>query len=303
MAWLSDLAQALGPTVGWGTTIAVALYYGAIAAENEARPEALKEISEILRNRSWRIGGQPNKFIPKLFCLTFGDKQLSPQCVFRSICASVTFVVSLCALSMFFEKTNEHIYDIPLRNLRDNGVVDWSWGVAYFLPLIVTVTIIPDYISIAKARLIVSKIANSDLSLVVCGLVFLDIFLSIIIAAVAMTIWGMMSRCSGSIISCVGSSFEVSYETLYFIFERANGRAYGSSDSELFIVSTLLTSVWAIIALLSSIVVKALLLAEYTRKFTTWFFNIEKHPIRAVGIVSGVVVFGVSLMITLLRAV
>jgi hypothetical protein len=54
-----------------------------------------------------------------------------------------------------------------------------------------------------------------------------------------------------------------------------------------FYLSTLFTSVWLALIVISSTLIK--LLAPLHR-FTTWLFDVEKHPLEAVGIVTGALV-------------
>jgi hypothetical protein len=54
-----------------------------------------------------------------------------------------------------------------------------------------------------------------------------------------------------------------------------------------FYFSTLFTSVWLALIVISSTLLK--LLAPLHR-FTAWFFDVDKHPLKAVGIVTGALV-------------
>ena len=64
-------------------------------------------------------------------------------------------------------------------------------------------------------------------------------------------------------------------------------------------VSTLFTSIWTILILVSTSVLKLLAPIE---RFTTWFFDVEKHPVQAIGIVSAALVMTGSLMWSMVRA-
>lgn len=66
------------------------------------------------------------------------------------------------------------------------------------------------------------------------------------------------------------------------------------------LISTAFTSIWTILILLSTTVLK--LLAPLQR-FTAWFFNLEKHPVQAIGIVAAALVMLGSLVWKVLRAV
>ena len=64
--------------------------------------------------------------------------------------------------------------------------------------------------------------------------------------------------------------------------------------------STLFTSIWTILILLATTVLK--LLAPLQR-FTAWFFDVEHHPVKVIGIVSAALLMIGSLIWALLRAV
>ena len=66
------------------------------------------------------------------------------------------------------------------------------------------------------------------------------------------------------------------------------------------ISATLMTSIWTILILLSTTVLK--LLAPLHR-FTAWFFDVEKHPMQAIGITAGALVMIGSLIWRLVRVV
>jgi hypothetical protein len=67
-----------------------------------------------------------------------------------------------------------------------------------------------------------------------------------------------------------------------------------------FLSSTLATSIWTILILLSTTVLK--LLAPIHR-FTAWFFDIDRHPVQAIGIVAGALVMIGSLIWNLVKLV
>ena len=67
-----------------------------------------------------------------------------------------------------------------------------------------------------------------------------------------------------------------------------------------FFCSTLLTSVWTVLVLVSSTALK--LLAPLHR-FTAWFFDADKHPLKAIGIVAGALVMIGALIWSVVKAV
>jgi hypothetical protein len=65
-----------------------------------------------------------------------------------------------------------------------------------------------------------------------------------------------------------------------------------------FLSSTLLTSIWTILIPLSSVVIKLFVPAK---KVVNWFFDVEKHPLQAIGIVAGSLVVAMSLVWSVAR--
>jgi hypothetical protein len=300
MTWFSDLAGAIGLPAG-GTAAALALVYGSIAAEKEARPQAIKDIARVLKNTSWSTGSQPQEFIYKIFCLTFGDRQLTIQFVKRSLIASIIYLIFICVFSYLFQM--DPMYRLTLSNIT-NKEFSLTFVAYYVIMKLVLITLVPDFISIAKARIVVNIVL----------LVAVDVALSVIIAFLALFIYSVVVDAVYLIEVCESENFQ-----LYDEIQRGLGSAYNSivdvfleftdhsqysshTDSELFITSTLLTSVWAVIALISSVVAKLLILFEYTRRGRTWFFEVDKHPIRSIGIVAAGLIFISSMIVTFVRA-
>jgi hypothetical protein len=60
--------------------------------------------------------------------------------------------------------------------------------------------------------------------------------------------------------------------------------------SVILVTSTLLTSVWVILFLLSSLFVGALAPLEYIRRFTLWWFDIDRHPLKAIAKVAATLI-------------
>ena len=71
MSWVSDLASTAGIPAG-AATLAISMYAACSAAEKAARPEALKEIGRVLKNRYWSHSAQPSVIIEQVFRWTFG---------------------------------------------------------------------------------------------------------------------------------------------------------------------------------------------------------------------------------------
>jgi hypothetical protein len=68
---------------------------------------------------------------------------------------------------------------------------------------------------------------------------------------------------------------------------------------EIILLATLLTSIWTVLILLSTIALKLL---TPLHRFTAWFFDLEEHPVKTIGIVAGVLVMAGSLIWSAVRA-
>jgi hypothetical protein len=71
---------------------------------------------------------------------------------------------------------------------------------------------------------------------------------------------------------------------------RVPSSSEGTAIRGIMAASTLFTSAWAALTLISFAAFRALFSLDKLRKFVVWFFPVEDHPIRALGIMSGVVV-------------
>ena len=94
MSWVNDLAVGLGIPAG-AATLAGTMYAACVAAEKAARPEALADIGQILKDPSWSRSARPSAIIQRVFVWTFGEQHLSWKCVRRSALASTLVFLPL----------------------------------------------------------------------------------------------------------------------------------------------------------------------------------------------------------------
>jgi hypothetical protein len=271
MSWLTDLV----PIFGGGVTVAGAMYGGCVAAEKAARPEALKDIGRILKDPSWSRSVRPSVIVQRLFVWTFGERQLSWKCISRSCLATISIFCSVLAMLVFLERP-------PVLNWPRDARTAFSIGF-----VVVEVGVLPDYISLWKTRVLLGALGRYDRRPSTVLIVSLDICLSLLIS-----------------LSIVASASSRTYKdaTVEEILKLLHGLLHPADLNALiaFPLSTLFTSVWTILILLSTTVLK--LLAPIHR-FTAWFFDVERHPVQAIGIVTGALVMMGSLIWTVLRAV
>jgi len=132
-------------------------------------------------------------------------------------------------------------------------------------------------------------------------LILVDVLISIIISCCALTIWSyFLSIETGDSrrLTLFGLFVhELRYEILGGIADVFTHAATSFPFNGVFVLSTLMTSAWTVTTLLSSALLKLIL---PLRLFINWFFPVEEHPIRAIGIVAGLLVWGGSIVVALL---
>lgn len=327
MQGFEQIATSLGlPTVV--LAVAGALRYVGTAADKEGRPDALHDAARVLTDRSWSRLFRPSAVILDVFNRTFGNKQFSWKCLRRSFAASLLFVLIFgCAFRSAIVGTIDVTIDMIAHNVSDLSPMTWLDLAKLFLTLIAPISaffLVGDYISLWKSRVIVRFFDGSGMGLL---LLAADLILSLALAfIVKVTIfeYGVaigalnhqlfdMRNLLGQIIfadpeasalSLIARSNSI-YNIGVVVEDYFLGLKLIVIDgrlvvlSQILVLSTVFTSLWAFLTLLAASVVK--LLAPVQR-FTTWFFDVEKHPFQAVGNVSaGLLLLG-SLVWLVVRA-
>jgi hypothetical protein len=259
MSWVNDLASAFGLPAG-AAAIAGAMYAACVAAEKNARPEALADIGRILRDPAWERSAQPSAIIERVFKWTFGDRHASWRCVTRSMCATIIFVAAFIIMLFFTEGR------YPFDKARNSQVI-----IVQGTFEVIFAGFLPDYVALWKTRLLLTVLTRRYLGALSVSLI--DISSSILIAILFYIIF---------VISFASPVVAVR-PLLWLISPKPDN--YSSLTPLL--LSTLLTAIWTVLLLLSTTVLK--LLAP-VRRFTAWFFDVENHPVQAIGIVAGALV-------------
>jgi hypothetical protein len=302
MSWVNDLASVAGIPAG-AATLAVAMYAGCTAAEKAARPEALQDIGSILMDTTWERSVRPAAIIERMFNWTFGDRQISCRCLTRSIAATFGFLVAV--MVVYFSHSTSYA------SAQDSGKSDTYLLVTFFVS-VVSGCVIPDYIALGKTRMLLRYIPNLQPTFPLVLIILLDVVLSLMISTLGISIGSTLLVLSGppshwwSLISFPPT---LGIYMALFFYRGLEGIAelfhVGFGDEAfvmygIFCSTALFTAVWTILILLSTTVLKFL---APIHRFTAWFFDVEKHPVQAIGIVAGALVMIGSLIWTVLRAV
>jgi hypothetical protein len=204
---------------------------------------------------------------------------------------------------------------------------------------IVLMACVPDFLAVGKTRVLVKSARNRVRFGVVYLLVVADIALSVLISficasaifAVTYKAWKTFpGEVSGELFQSVsetairgdaqldlvgaafadvaGMQYPINADTPslgLLTFHTMFAPLFDTSPTTItflpiFLSSTLFTSIWTILILLSSAVVKLLAPLQH---FTMWFFDVDKHPLKAIGIVAAALVMTGSVIWMVLRAI
>jgi hypothetical protein len=307
MWWVNDLASVLGIPAG-AATLAVAMYFGCAAAEKAARPEALQDIGRILKDPSWENSVRPAAIVERMFVWTFGERHLSWKCVGRSMLATAMILIVL-SVAVFTPVTQAYTRYLFVPKEGTVGLL-----IHYILSsllLYIVATFLADYLSLLKARRLTKVLTNPSLrSLTI--LCMADVLLSAAISVGSLAfVVVILNLFAGRLV--FGASNLIADMLLHILMFFGNhsliwvakwdtgGHVIIDFPAANYIcsVTTLFTSIWMVLIALST---SALKLFSPVRNFTAWFFDVDEHPVQAIGIVAGALVMIGSLVWAVVRA-
>lgn len=298
MSWVNDLASVLG-IPGGAATLGVAMYLGCSAAEKVARPEALADIGRVLKDPSWSRSVRPSAIIERVFVWTFGERHLSRKCIRRSGSASILVVISIALVGTARHYVHTGDIDIQIPTPKHHE----AFAVNYVMGLLGGV--FPDYVALGKGRLLIGIANLIDGMSAVVVLIASDIALSCLISLFTSGFVFLCYTTGGEIlfhafsVAPLAATERLVTDTGALVWAYVVGRTPLPVFGVVFL-STLFTSIWTTLILLSTATIK--LLAPLQR-FTGWFFDVENHPVQAIATVAGALVMSGGLIWTVLRAV
>jgi hypothetical protein len=279
---------------------AVALGYGLVrgaeALEADAKEERLGRISELLKKGPLTsFGPLGAAVVPFIFRQAFGQHPFSVQFIIRSIMASVVVWLIVCATKHFnvstpFLDTNE----IPL-------IATLILGLIVF---------VADWLSLTKASYILRIMPMFRItSIWTIIFVGVDVLFTYLIDTVSLILITIV------IIAQYGSSFIFAPDTAENFVRLIEQHLFSNvlrtiisyiimpdvNISIVLVTSTMLTSVWVMLFLLSSILAGLIYPLEYIRRFTLWWFDIDKHPLKAIAKVAAALIVAGALILKAVR--
>ncbi len=293
-SWLEQLVSSTGIPGAVGT-FAIAMYGACAAAEKAARKEALCDISRALRNVGWTGALKPAAITNYVFISTFGRSHLSIRCIVGSVLATIVFWFA-GSLVLHYQM-GTRVTALFTNFLEDPYPYTW-------LAFVLLCGFVPDYIALWKTRVLLQRWPHRSSAMYNLALVASDVLLSILIAYVGLTLGAMVEDAVlGSVGTGKGPFWEAFWAGLIetvtsgYVFSIAQDIIRGGPPSRLFehsepiwvifVSSTLFTTIWTTLVLVSSILIKVV---TPVQNFTLWFFDVEKKPIQAIGVVSGALV-------------
>jgi hypothetical protein len=265
MPWLNDLASGLGIPAG-AAIIAGAMYAGCVAAEQNLRPEALTDVRRILQDSTWTQSTRPSALIERLFIWTFGERHLSWKCIKWSLFATIIFITAI-SVKLYLTAHRQPFEHFSFIQLSD----------------FIFVSILPDYAALAKTRLLLRSLHTGSIIIIISDMVLsLLISLAFLFTYIISLYFIGLYNEYGTFSAYFAFVVHVFKYEASWIFAPSQGKYYAEYD--VFLLSTLLTSVWTALVLLATAVLKV---STPALKTIAWLYDVENHPIQAIGITIG----------------
>jgi hypothetical protein len=282
---VSEFISALGaPTTA--VALAVGLVRGARALETDANPQALKYVARLLIDRNFATFGRLGPtLIPLIFDRVFGSHPLSWKFILRSMLATTIFWICLGLIK------NLSWSDIKMDFQESGDTYVFIFPIFYLF----------DWISLIKARLILRLLLKSHAA--GAGLVFLVIdvvcsyaiaYFAIIIFALTYWFYSLHELMSQNEFQILLDSF-INLGALYHYLD-LSGNAFNPRG--VVVPSTMLTSIWTFLLIISGMIAQLLVPLDYLRRFTAWWFrDVENHPLTAIAKVGAALILIGSVLI------
>ncbi len=252
-----------------------ALVEGAKSLEAEARPEAIHAVAAWFRQgRIADLDRVGTVQLPLLFDGIFGTRPLSFRFIRRSILAScVTWLVLMLLKGDGFTEIWTELTQAS----------DWIYYTLF------PVWFVVDWLSLIKARLILTLLARGVLLESAFLFLVLDIVLSLALTLAALFLYSQVltlawqGSAAASPAKLMWAIWQQWFANFQFIRTYLDAPAGQATFNNVLIPSTLLTSAWALLFLVSSLVVRLLAPLDYVRRFAVWWFrDFDERPLSSV---------------------
>jgi len=265
---ITDILSQLGLPAG-AIALAVGLVRGAAALEKDASEAALKYVSSLLVGGDLsNLGKLAATLIPRVFDRIFGSRPLSYKFILRSFVATTFFWLVL----------------IEVKHPNWGDVVDNAKYYLVYLPM----WYIIDWISLTKAKLLMNIITIPKYALLsITVFVVMDVGISYILASIGYFTL-ILVQFHPFPTPIVFDWFITGAPIFNYLFGVGG---HNISIWDVLAPSTLLTSIWTVLVMISSVLAMLLIPIDYLRRFTAfWFRNVEQRPLTALAKVTGTLI-------------
>jgi hypothetical protein len=287
---LQQLVHPFGLPTG-AFVLAYSLVLMAKLYEADASEAALKDVSHLLINGNLtNLGTLVARLVPKIF-----DRVFRPNVIWQFILRSmlVTTIVWIILLMI----RNPHPFAWQLRTFSSHRIYN-----TIFILFMYAV----DIISLVKARILINLILMHYYTLAATiAFVCIDVAISYLLPLVLFLILAFtpISPLYGAV-----ASYKIGLFVEFVLsFRSITDYLYHQSQNIHLITvvnpSTLFTSAWTMLLVVSSIIVMLLIPVDYLRRFTAWWFrDIEKRPVTSLAKVAATLIVIGGILIQAIRS-
>jgi hypothetical protein len=283
-----------------GIPSSILIVFAAIVAvseglERSSSAQAKKDFANYLRSTDFSaLSVRLPKAIEELFERLFGKHHFSALCIFRSATFSLAAIVFLLTLGFlthysYFRTMPAFIAEHPGFRVKYFGYITWS--------------LVPDYFNLYKTRLIIHWTTRHNLPIVLLiAILLLDVGVSYLVFASlyfffeclnmgyqlvalgAINVWRLPSTVLWIFKINILNELITNPSTLGMIIR-------GPADNEVAVLfyAGLLPSIWLWLYTAATMVTRIASRAKGLITGVIYFLDVEKHPIRSVGLVAGVI--------------
>jgi len=298
MGLLDTISSVLGTGAG-GAALAAAIYAGSTQLENEMRSEARGEIARLINNTQINPDARLTaNLILHVFEIVFGTRHFTFRCFKRSVLVTVSvFVILTYLMSVKYPEYMRQTFSVTFYH-PDHVWLEAGLETTVTVAFMVIAAAIPDYLSLYKGRLILRAMSHRPSIRKMLGLVVLDLVASVLISLASLwAIWASLAALeegSGFAGSLGRAAALIVDGALIF----AGQKPLHADDIwvGIFVLTTAVTSIWSVLVILSSLLLKVLGSLTSFMRLIRWMFDVDAHPVRVLGLVAGAIVWGGSVV-------
>jgi hypothetical protein len=248
----------------------------------------LKNVSGIEQIDAWA------SVFPTLIDRVFGPKALS----WRFFNASFFFSLIAVLITSLISIAHYGLFEFSSLSRRANEGTSGTF--ALILAFAFMLNFVPDYLSVIISRFIVRMMARRPTTLNILLLLFLDTFLTVIVAFLSLTIVLALLGMPAEVFP-FGSILHHPIEYAWITVQMAAWVFRLDPMMRVFLLASLFTSVWVWLYVLASALIRILRKIGFVWVKIVPFLDVEKKPVIAIGRVAGLIA-GIGYLIGLAGA-